>query len=266
MPEAFGHSQETGFPMLSILPVLGLHEIEVGADLPSLLARHLCAQGTSPLDGDIVVVAQKIVSKAEGRFIVLADVVPSERARDLAGRVRKDPRLVEMVLRESSEVLRAIPEVLITRHRLGHVMANAGIDASNLGPGREGQILLLPEDPDQSARHIADAIERKAGHRPAVIISDSFGRAWRTGTVNVAIGVAGIAATRDQRGETDRDGRVLQVTCPATADAVAAAAGLVMGEASQGIPAALVRGLSFEAAMDTTAGALVRPLEQDLFR
>jgi len=251
--------------MLSVMPVLGLGEIEEGTDLASFLATHLRVHGPAPMDGDIVVIAQKIVSKAERRFIALGGVTPSLQATEIAARVRKDPRFVEMVLRESSEVVRAVPHVLITRHLSGHVMANAGIDASNIGPDRDGYVLLLPQDADASASRIAEAIERETGHRPAVVVSDSFGRPWRMGTVNVAIGVAGMSALRDQRGETDRDGRVLLVTCPAVADMVATAAGLVMGEASQGVPAAIVRGFAFAPATGN-ASSLVRPVEQDLFR
>ena len=172
--------------MLGIIPLTGLPEVRPGDDLAALLALH-----TGKLQaGDILVVAQKIVSKAEGRFVKLCDVTPSPEAVSLAERVRKDPRLVELVLRESGDVVRAAPHVLITRHRLGHVMANAGIDASNIGSTDEGRVLLLPKNPDASAARIADAFETASGIRPGVVVSDSFGRPWRMGTVNVAIGVA----------------------------------------------------------------------------
>jgi coenzyme F420-0:L-glutamate ligase/coenzyme F420-1:gamma-L-glutamate ligase len=247
--------------MLGIFPLAGLPEIRPGDDLPALLAAHLAALQA----GDILVVAQKIVSKAEGRFVTLGDVVPSPEAVSLAEKVRKDARLVELVLRESSEVVRAAPNVLITRQRLGHVMANAGIDASNIGSAGEDRVLLLPEDPDASAARIADALAAKFGVRPGVVISDSFGRPWRMGTVNVAIGIAGMPALIDRRGERDRDGRVMQMTLIALADAVAAAAGLAMGEGAEGVPAAVVRGLDWAGAAQT-AGALLRPVGEDLFR
>lgn len=247
--------------MLGIHPLVGLPEICPGDDLPILLAAHLAELRA----GDILVVAQKIVSKAEGRFVTLSDVVASPEARSLAVEVRKDARLVELVLRESREVVRAAPHVLITRHRMGHVMANAGIDASNIGSGGEGRVLLLPEDPDASATRIVDALEAKFGVRPGVVVSDSFGRPWRMGTVNVAIGIAGMPGLIDRRGERDRDGRVMQMTLIAFADAVAAAAGLAMGEGSEGVPAAVVRGLGWAGAAQT-AGALLRPVGEDLFR
>ena len=247
--------------MLSIIPLTDLPEIRPGDDLPALLAAHLADLQA----GDILVVAQKIVSKAEGRFVTLSEVVPSPEAEELALEIRKDARLVELVLRESTEVVRAARHVLITRHRLGHVMANAGIDASNLGSAGEGRVLLLPEDPDASATRIADALEAKFGVRPGVVVSDSFGRPWRMGTVNVAIGIAGMPALIDRRGEQDRDGRVMQMTLIAFADAVAAAAGLAMGEGAEGVPAAVVRGLGW-AGVAQTAGALLRPVGEDLFR
>ena len=247
--------------MLGIIPLTDLPEIRPGDDLPALLAAHLADLQA----GDILVVAQKIVSKAEARFVTLSEVVPSPEAEELALEIRKDARLVELVLRESTEVVRAARHVLITRHRLGHVMANAGIDASNLGSAGEGRVLLLPEDPDASATRIADALEAKFGVRPGVVVSDSFGRPWRMGTVNVAIGIAGMPALIDRRGEQDRDSRVMQMTLIAFADAVAAAAGLAMGEGAEGVPAAVVRGLGW-AGVAQTAGALLRPVGEDLFR
>lgn len=251
--------------MFSVLPVDGLPEFSGGEDLPGLLVARLLDGSPNLQSGDILVVTQKIVSKAEARFVDLTAIVPSPEARALAVEVDKDAALVELVLRESSEVVRKAPGVLITRHRLGCVMANAGIDASNVGPGRTGQVLLLPQDPDASAARIADACERMVGVRPGVVISDSFGRPWRIGTVNVAIGVAAMPAVLDQRGECDRDGRVMQATQVALADAVAAAAGLAMGEGSEGLPAAIVRGLSFAGPAQTSQSAL-RPAAEDLFQ
>lgn len=241
--------------MLEIIPVSGLPEIGPGTDLPALLAD--CGARS----GDVLVVTQKIVSKAENRFVDPATITPSAKAIALAAEVHKDAAHVELILRESTEVVRKAPHVLITRHRLGHVMANAGIDASNIGEGRPGQLLLLPEDPDRSAAAIAARQEPGV----AVVISDSFGRPWRIGTVNVAIGLAGLAAVIDQRGETDRDGRVLQATQIALADAVAAAAGLVMGEGAEGLPVCIVRGLR-KGSPPQTANALLRPVHEDLFR
>lgn len=246
---------------ISFLALEGLPEIEAGADLAALLRAALQTNGLELRGDDLLVVAQKVVSKAEGRLRQLAEVVPSAAAIELAARVQKDPRFVELVLRESSAVVRAVPNILITRHRCGWVMANAGIDRSNIAAA-EAAVLLLPEDCDASARRLRAAL---APECPAVIISDSFGRPWREGTVNVALGVAGFAALRDWRGLPDRHGRILQTTQVADADAVAAGAGLAMGEAHQGTPVVLVRGLDFSPPL-TDGQALVRPFEGDLFR
>jgi coenzyme F420-0:L-glutamate ligase/coenzyme F420-1:gamma-L-glutamate ligase len=251
--------------MITILPAHGLPEVAEGTDLPCLLADHFAANGPALQAGDVVVVTQKIVSKAEGRFVALDGVAVSDKARELALAVNKDARLVELVLRESQSVVRTAPNVLITRHRLGHVMANAGIDASNIGAGKEDWVLLLPEDPDASAALIAAELSARFGFAVPVLIADSFGRPWRMGTVNVAIGLYGMVAVQDQRGERDRDGRVMQVTQPAIADAVAAAAGLAMGEAAEGVPVAVVRGLNLSGPAQTSA-AILRPQGEDLFR
>lgn len=246
---------------VSFVALEGLPEIAPGTDLAASVRAALRANGVELRSDDLLVVAQKIVSKAEGRLLRLADVVPSTAAIDLAARVQKDPRFVELVLRESSAVVRAVPNILITRHRCGWVMANAGIDRSNIADA-EAAVLLLPEDCDASARRLRDAL---APERPAVIISDSFGRPWREGTVNVALGVAGFPALRDWRGMPDRHGRILQTTQVAEADAVAAGAGLAMGEAHQGTPVVLVRGLDFSGPL-TDGQSLVRSIEGDLFR
>lgn len=249
--------------MIEIRPVTGIGEVAQGDDLGAVLAGALTQ---TPLKtGDILVVTQKIVSKAEGRMVALAGVVPGSRATDIARAIGKDARLVELALSESSEVVRAAPGVLITRHKLGLVMANAGIDASNLGPGREDCALLLPLDPDASAVRIADALEQRFGIRPGVVISDSFGRPWRHGVVNVAIGAAGVPALYDKRGEHDRDGRAMQATLIAYGDLIASAAGLAMGEGQEGVPAALVRGLVLPG-VPCPATALVRAPHEDLFR
>jgi len=257
---------------LTVTGLRDLPEVHPGSDLAALIAAALAAMHVALESGDILVVAQKIVSKAEGRIVDLSGVVPGERARELAAIVRKDPRLVELVLSESTEVLRARPEILIVRHRLGFVMANAGIDRSNVTPGAGAEpVLLLPTDPDGSAEGLRAALARRCAVAPGVIISDSFGRPWRRGVVNVALGAAGIPALLDRRGEPDRAGRRLEVTEVALGDALAAAAGLVMGEAAEGIPAALIRGFAAtatagHAAAACAARALIRPLEEDLFR
>lgn len=248
--------------MISIHPLEGLPEIGPGDDLARLLRGALAAAGLLPLRrGDILVVTQKIISKAEGRMIDLAAIEPGEEAQSLAALTCKDPRLVELVLRESTAVVRAVPNVLITRHRLGLVMANSGIDRSNIGPGESERALLLPIDPDASAASLRQAI----GEDAAIVISDSFGRPWRYGVVGVAIGAAGLPALVDRRGEEDRDGRRLEVTQIALADQIATAAMLATGEGAEGVPAALIRGLPLPAG-DAPAAALVRPLTEDLFR
>lgn len=253
--------------MVELVPLAGLGEIGAGVDLAGLLVDALAEHGAGEggLAGAVLVVTQKIVSKAEGRIVRLADVSPGEQARRLAAQTGRDPRIVELILAESVAVVRATPQVLITRHRLGLVMANAGIDQSNIGPGDSGRVLLLPVDPDGSAQGIRAAIERHFGVAPAVVIADSFGRPWRNGVVGVAIGAAGLPSLWDRRGEADRDGRPLEVTQVAIGDMVAAAAGLVTGEGSEGIPAVLIRGLQLDAPI-VPAAALVRPPEMDLFR
>jgi len=254
--------------MVEVLALGGMPEVVPGMDLAALLADALEAAAIRPGRHDVLVVTQKIVSKAEGRFLDLRAVTPGVAAGELAAKTGKDPRFVEAVLGESAAVVRAAPNVLITRHRSGHVMANAGIDRSNMGPADaaddEDRVLLLPLDADASALRLREALAGRLGEAPAVVISDSFGRPWRIGTVNVAIGAAGIPAVIDQRGDHDRDGRVLQVTQVALADMVASAAGLVAGEAAEGIPAVLVRGLAWTAP-DTPAAAALRPAAEDLF-
>jgi len=237
-----------------------------GDDLASLILDALarCGQGIAP--GDVVAVAQKIVSKAENRYVRLADVAPGPEALALAAETRKDPRLVELVLRESSEVVRKRPGVLIMRHRLGYVMAQAGIDQSNL-PSDEGdpRVLLLPEDPNASAARLRRAIEDRTGVAPFVIVTDSWGRPWRRGVVGFAIGTAGFAPLVSRIGETDLFGRRLEITEVAVADQLAAAASFLMGEGSEGSPVVMIRGARL-APSDENAEQLLRPREQDLFR
>lgn len=251
--------------MLSVIPVEGLPEIEPGCALGEVIAKAIGGAGDLR-HGDIVVVTQKIVSKAEERFVRLGDIQPGDRAVELGITTKKDPRLVELVLRESSEVIRAVPGVLISRHHSGHVMANAGIDQSNLGDKRSDEALLLPENPDASAARLADDLSERTGCRVGVVISDSFGRPWRYGVTQVAIGAAAMPALIDRRGQADRDGRVLQVTQIAIGDMVACAAGLVMGEGAEGIPVAIVRGVEIGEAKDRPASDIVRVPDEDLFR
>jgi coenzyme F420-0:L-glutamate ligase/coenzyme F420-1:gamma-L-glutamate ligase len=245
---------------LNALPDIG--EIEPGCDLAAVLSSAMVRADIKPGPQDVLVVAQKVVSKAENRYVDLRSVQASTRAQKLSSVTGKDPRLVELVLTESSHIVRAARDVLIVRHRLGFVTANAGIDRSNVGPDR---VLLLPENPDASAAALRDSLATRLGARFAVIISDSFGRPWRLGVTNVALGAAGLPALIDRRGELDRNGRKLEVTEVAFADLIASAAGLIMGEGAEGRPAVLVRGLAWEAP-PSPAGALIRPLDQDLFR
>src|SRR5581483_4498884 len=250
---------------ISITALPGIGAIGPNADLPSIVALALRAADLSPTSADVLVVAQKIVSKAEGREVDLRQVRVSERARELARVTGKDPRIIEVVLAESAEVMRAVPGVLIVRHRLGYVVANAGVDRSNVqaGPGEE-RALLLPVDPDASAERLRAELHRRYHLDVGIIISDSFGRAWRTGVTNVALGAAGVPAVIDLRGQPDLFGRKLETTDVAFADAVAAAAALVQGEADEGTPIALVQGLDPQAPA-RPARDLVRPLEIDLF-
>ena len=251
--------------MIQIHPLSAIGEVRPGDDLAALLAGAIRMEGITPDATDILVVTQKIVSKAEGRFVDLATVTPGAEALKLAETTRKDPRLVELVLAESQNVVRAAPHVLITRHRSGHVMANAGIDRSNIGPGEGERALLLPLDADASAERLHKALAAIWPEPPAVLVSDSFGRPWRHGVTCVAIGAAGMPSLIDRRGDVDRDGRVLEVTQIALGDMVATAAGLATGEGAEGVPAAFVRGMRWDVA-NRPASALVRPIEEDLFR
>ena len=251
---------------LRLVALAGFPRVAAGDDLAALTATTLARSELSLRPTDVLVFAQKVVSKAEGRRVDLATVVPTARALELARTVRKDPRLVELVLRESRRVVRAAPEVLIVEHRLGLVMANAGIDQSNVADPADGEFaLLLPEDPDASAARLRARLGELAGCEPGVIVSDSFGRPWRLGTVGVAIGCAGVAALLDLRGKADLFGRPLQVTVVGHADELAAAASIVMGQAGEARPVILIRGLE-PAAAHQPATAILRPPAQDLFR
>jgi coenzyme F420-0:L-glutamate ligase/coenzyme F420-1:gamma-L-glutamate ligase len=250
---------------MTVTPIAGLPMVVAGDDLPALILAALTQQRLELAGGDILVVAQKIVSKAEGRIVALATITPSSEAITLARETEKDPRLVELILRESTTVLRKKPGVLIVRNRLGIVGAQAGIDQSNIEHGDDENALLLPADPDESARRIRDSIAARTGVRPGVIVSDSMNRPWRLGTIGGAIGSAGILVLDDRRGGHDIYGRELKVTMINRADSIATAAILVMGETTEKTPVALVRGFAAEDSAQT-ARDIIRPLEEDMFR
>lgn len=258
-------------PALQLFAPRDFPLVRPGDDLAGLIRDCLAANRLAPEAGDVLVVAQKVVSKAEGRYVRLAGVQPGERARELAARADKDPRQVECILRESREVLRVRPGVIIVEHRNGYVMANAGIDKSNIEQADgDPVVLLLPEDPDRSARQLSEALADIAGGPLRVIINDSVGRAWRNGTVGMALGCAGFDPLYNQVGERDLFGNVLEVTEAAVADELAAAASLVQGEADEACPLVLVRGARLRGARleagDGGAAALLRDRELDLFR
>jgi coenzyme F420-0:L-glutamate ligase/coenzyme F420-1:gamma-L-glutamate ligase len=251
--------------VISLIPVEGIPLIEKGADLGCLIVDRLGGPASVGQD-DVLVVAQKIVSKAEGRAVRLADVVPSDRAHQLAIEAQKDPRLVELILRESHEIVRIRPGLILVEDVRGFVCANAGIDRSNVTQhGHEEEVTLLPLDPDASARRIRQRVCELTGRLIGVIINDSHGRAWREGTVGVAIGLAGLPGVWDRRGERDLTGYTLQHTVVGLADEIAAAASLVMGAAREGLPAIVVRGLPLPSG-DGTARDIQRPKSMDLFR
>jgi coenzyme F420-0:L-glutamate ligase/coenzyme F420-1:gamma-L-glutamate ligase len=251
---------------LELFAVSGLPIVQPGDDLVMLITDGLTAAGRTLRTGDVVVVAQKIVSKSEGRFVERDRIVPSAEAVTLAAEVGKDPRLVHVVLSESVRVVRKRPNLLIMEHRLGFVMANAGVDHSNVDmPGQTERVLLLPVDPDGSAARLRESLGRRFGVNIGVIINDSFGRAWRRGTCGVAIGVAGLPALIDLRGQRDLLGRTLEVSIVGFADEVAAAASLVQGQADEAQPVVVVRGLSWSAPNGRAAG-MVRSEHEDLFR
>jgi coenzyme F420-0:L-glutamate ligase / coenzyme F420-1:gamma-L-glutamate ligase len=251
--------------VLSLLPVLGLPLVQPGDDLAELIVSCFSVEDTFQ-SGDILVVAQKIVSKAEGRLVMLDDVTPSEAAHDLARRTDKDPRLVALILNEAREVLRVRPGLIVVEDVRGFVCANAGIDRSNIEQNGPGEVVaLLPEDPDWSARALRAGIAERTRVEIGVIINDSHGRAWREGTVGVTIGLAGFSPLSDRRGDCDLTGYTLEHTIIGLADELAAAASLLMGPADEGIPAVVVRGVKLEAA-EGSARDLQRPRERDLFR
>lgn len=249
--------------LLQAVPNIPL--IQPGDDLAALIITAL-AEAEMPLQaGDILVISSKIISKAEGRYVDLRQITPSTRAIALAEETLKDPRMVELALQNSVEVSRSAPHVLIVRHKLGFVSANAGIDASNTGALDSDTVLLLPENPDASAKALLDALTAAYGLRLGVVISDTHGRPHRFGNVGVAIGLAGLPALIDQRGEHDLFGRELLATMTPLADELAAAAGLISGQADEGQPVVLIRGVAWEA-RDEDSQILIRPPERDLFR
>jgi coenzyme F420-0:L-glutamate ligase / coenzyme F420-1:gamma-L-glutamate ligase len=251
---------------LQLISVPGVPLIEPGTDLVSLICDITENRGPALRDDDVLVLAQKIVSKAEGRYVDLATIEPGKQARTLSRQVDKDPRLVEVILSESRKVLRHRPGVLIVEHKLGFVLANAGVDQSNVDPRRGARpVLLLPEDPDRSARQLHEGLRLKLGKNVAVVINDSLGRAWRLGTVGIALGAAGLPALSNLRGRPDLFGRPLQVSETGFADEIAAAASLLMGQADEATPIIVVRGLKWSAKA-SSAAQLLRDPKDDLFR
>jgi len=251
-------------PAIALYPLPGLPLVDADTDLAAIIAAAAAESGLHPQKGDVFAIAQKIVSKAEGCLVNLNDISPSAKARELAQGGDKDPRLVELILRESRRVVRHNAGVIIVEHRLGIVLANAGIDRSNVA-GDEDTVLILPEDPDASAALLRQALEKIFGVRLGVIITDSIGRPWRLGTTGVAIGCAGMTALADMRGKVDMFGRVLQVAEVATADCIAGAAGLIMGEGAEAVPVVLVRGVDARES-DQNAATILRPAEENLFQ
>lgn len=251
-------------PTLTIHPIADFPIVRSGDDLPLLIRNALSGTNLSLEDGDVVVVAQKIVSLSESRMVRLDDVDVSPTAEDLAAETDKDPRLVELILRESSAVIRKKPGVIIAQHRLSFVGANAGVDQSNIDHTNGECALLLPEDPDRSARRLREALAEATGKRLGVVVSDSMNRPWRLGTIGTAIGSAGITVLDDRRGQQDLYGRELKVTMTNRADAIAAAAVLVMGETTERVPVAIMRGLAVEDSAQV-AQDCIRPAAEDLF-
>jgi len=250
--------------VIKIIAVENLPRIAKGDNIAKLIFDSTEKQNTPIQEKDVIVITHKIVSKAEGNVVDLDDVSPSERAKELAMKTGKEPDLVEVILRETHEIVRVGPNSLITENKKGIVSANAGVDKSNVEGERT--IVLLPKNPDASAQDIRREIKKLTNHDVAVIISDTHGRPLRMGEINVAIGVAGIKPTRDRRGEKDLFGYILKVKQTAIADELASAAELVIGQASEGIPAAIIRGYKYPTSETASAKELTRPKETDLFR
>jgi coenzyme F420-0:L-glutamate ligase/coenzyme F420-1:gamma-L-glutamate ligase len=240
---------------------------KAGDDIAAAIADAIVATRQTVANGDVLVVAQKIVSKAEGRSVDLSNLTPTTQAEEIAGETNKNPAMIQAILSESQEIMRTRSGVVIARHRLGHVAANAGIDLSNFaGDDNDDAALRWPSDPDASATRLRSALEKRFGVRLAVIVSDSLGRAWRMGTIGSAIGVAGMRALEDRRGEKDLLGRTLQSTIVGRADEIAAAASIVIGEGAEATPAALVKGAVYTPSDEGSSQELVRPIADDLFR
>ena len=251
---------------LTLTAVPGLPLVNSGCDVVELILGALASNNLVLQAGDVLVVAQKIVSKSEGRMVRLEEVKPSDQAIALAQKTTKDPRLIELILSESTEVLRAVDELIIVAHKLGIVLANAGIDASNVAPPSDvEQVLLLPRDPDGSAQDYHERIKQRTGVSVGIIINDSVGRAWRLGTTSLAIGVAGVTALEDHRGKPDLFGVSLKVSEEAVADELASAASVLQGQAAEKSPVVLIRGFVSDSDSQTAA-SLIRPVDQDLFR
>ncbi len=251
---------------ITLTAVPHIPEVQPGDDIAAIVMAALAAAEIQLQSGDVVAVAQKIVSKAENRFVNLSSVTASAKAKEVADFTQKDPRLVELILQESDEISRMKPGVLVTRHNLGFTSAHAGIDRSNVGHDENDEIvLLLPVNPDATAEALRNTFQQELGVSVGVVITDSHGRPFRLGTVGVAIGVAGIPALWDRRGEPDRDGHILQYTDVGVADEIAAAAGLVMGQGSESRPVAIVRGLNLPL-QNGRASDLIRAKEMDLYR
>ena len=252
----------------SVFGVPDIPMIEHGNCLSDVILHALEAAGLSLHSGDVVCLAQKIVSKAEGRMVALSGITPGSEALELAQATSKDPRMVQLILDESTEVLRHKPNVLIVRHKLGIVGAHAGIDQSNIDHQAEEHALLLPEDPDASAALLRDELQRSTGVDLGIVITDSHNRPWRMGTIGCAIGCAGIRVLDDQVGGKDIYGRTLNATLINRADAIASAATLVMGETTEKLPVVIIRGLNSEQTLSANdrASVINRPLEEDLFR
>jgi len=255
---------------LIIQAMEGMPMVSPGDDLQQIVETALANNKVSLKDGDVLVLAQKIVSKAEGCLVDLNQIEPSADAQSVAQQVDKDPRLVDVILSQSQAVIRQVKGVLITQHLRGWVMANAGIDASNVN-SEQGQdnVLLLPKDPDASCKTLRDGLYKNLGVQVAVVINDSFGRPWRLGTTGVAIGAAGLPSLWDRRGDLDLFGRELLTSQQAVADEIAGAASLLQGQADEGLPIVLIRGLTFQSKIQPehcTAATLVRDINEDLFR
>jgi len=246
---------------LEIIGLEGLREVKPGDSIARLISEACAREAIALRANDVLVIAQKVVSKAEGRIMVLEKVQPSAAALELSGKLGKDARVVEVILKESRQIIKTGRGALIVETHHGFICANAGVDLSNVGLG---QVALLPEDPDRSAAGIREEIQKLHGAAPGILISDSFGRPWRLGTAEVAVGVAGFKSLRDYRGQTDSHGYELKASVTAVADEIASAAELVMGK-TDGVPVALVRGFSMEPG-EGTARELIRPEAEDLFR